>query len=140
MATTKKTKARKKPVAKKRPTKKAKATSRKGVASELAWPIRLRGKLLLEMKLALAELEKAQSDKSRIGLQLSLESAKAVHMPLLKIQAEAAEAGRQVASLGLALGEVQKRVGAKHGLKPEELSSLSFDPDSGAVFWQRSKG
>ena len=134
MASTKKTpaKRKRKPVAKKTPTKK-KAT-RKGVASELAWPIRLRGKVLLEFKLALSELERALSDKKRIGLELSIESAKPAHMALLKLQSEAGEAGRQVSSAIDVLADVQKRFGEKHGISPQALESLSFDPDSGAVF------
>ena len=136
MANSKKKPAKKKPAPKKTPTKKrpAKKSSRAGMATELAWPIRLRGNLLLEFKAALAELERAQSDRKRIGLELTIESAKPVHLPLLKLQSEAQEATRQIRAAADIFGEVQKKFGAKHGLSPKQLENLSFDPDSGAVF------
>ena len=136
MASTKKTPVKRKkapkPVAKKTPTKRP--AKKRAPKSEIVWPIRLRGKLLLEFKLALSELERAQSDRSRLGLELSLESAKPVHVALLKLQRDASEAGRLVADAASGFAEVQKKLGAKYGLEVEQLANLSFDPDSGAVF------
>jgi hypothetical protein len=133
MATPKKKPAKRMP-AKKNPTKKSRKVSRAGLASEVAWPLRLRGKMLLEWKLALSEYQRAGAEKRRIGLELSLESAKPAVQRLLLLQKETDDAARQLADANDGLAGLQKQFAAKHGLSPETLENLSFDPDSGAVF------
>jgi hypothetical protein len=113
---------------------KRKAPARARSASQPAWPVKLRGNALLKMRLALSEFERAESDRKRLGVLLSVESGKPVHAPLLILQAQAGEAGRQVIEAKGGLAAAQLELATKFGIKPEAAHNLSFDPDSGAVF------
>ena len=117
----------------KAPAKRA-APKRARAASAPEWPVKLRGNALLKMRLALSEYERAESDRKRLGVLLPVECGKPVHAPLLALQAQAGEAGRQVTEAKQGLGAAQLELANKFGIKPEAAHNLSFDPDSGAVF------
>jgi hypothetical protein len=117
----------------KAPAKRA-APKRARAASAPEWPVKLRGTALLKMRLALSEFERAESDRKRVGVLLAIECNKPTHQPLLILQAQANEAGKQVIEAKGGLAAAQLELANKFGIKPEAAHNLSFDPDSGAVF------
>lgn len=108
-------------------------------ASTQLEPLKLRGKMFLEYRAAMAELFESRATLKLAEEQLRIEGMKPEYRPLFKLQDERNDALRAVATRQTAFKQVQARVCAKFGIEMDELVHYTINEMSGAIVFTPPK-